>query len=97
LDPKLPGAPLVLLGGTWLQTAWRQAPSKNFVIPLLLGGTNPAARRHARLVAITTVLDIYHLADRPAPPGAIPVAQCYWFLGYETGPKGPESHNTQKS
>ena len=88
LHPKSPSTPLASLGGTWFQTAWRafhnpkrQTPSSASVAPLPPSGTHTTARRHARPVSTTNVLGIYRLAARPAPLGAIPVAQCYWFLG----------------
>jgi len=62
----------------------RQAPRiiQGFCYTIPPGRTNPAARRHASTVATVTILGLHRLAGRPAPPGAIRVAQCYWFLAY---------------
>ncbi|QCD79011.1 hypothetical protein DEO72_LG1g2648 [Vigna unguiculata] len=72
-------------------TARRQAPNRNCAAPSPPSGTPPAARRHLRLVATTSILGTYRLAARPAPPGAIPVTQCYWFLAFLSSLKRPQT------
>jgi len=68
-------------------------PNSNLVAPSPPSGTAPAARRHARLVATAIVLGTHRLAARPTPPGATPVAQCYWFLAFSSGLKRPQTYN----
>ncbi|QCE10334.1 hypothetical protein DEO72_LG10g1564 [Vigna unguiculata] len=44
------------------------------------GASFCTAKHQVRSVATTTSLDVYRLVAHPAPPSAIPVTQCYWFL-----------------
>jgi len=77
LHPKSPAAPLMLLGRTWFQTAWRaphaakrQVPSIAFATLISLGGTNLAARRHSCSVTTVTfwLSTAWQLAPRHQSP-----------------------------
>jgi len=72
------GAHLMLLGKTWIQTAWqtphaarRHTLFRASTKSLLLGGITFSARRHAFQASLVFP---YHLAAHPKPPGNTPQA-----------------------
>jgi len=78
LHPKLPGAPLPSLGGTWIQTTWhtphaarRHTLSRASTRSFLPGRITFSARRHAFQASLVFP---YHLAAHPKLPGSTPQA-----------------------